>query len=162
MNRSNSPNISGHYSRHLRFETRMGSLSLGRIIPWNERRLNNCLNAELIELENENWAGAIRLLPSQLEELEQARSGRKVDLIEVAAGGVQEKDWPKVCEYTHKRYSFPECNYEGSPKGTEVYEFYFVLWVEWQDGIAYRKALGRVEKQAWLRVAQERISVTLG
>jgi len=30
-----------------------------------------------------------------------------------------------------------------------MYEFYNVLWVEWDDGVAHRKAYGRVEKGAW-------------
>jgi hypothetical protein len=42
------------------------------------------------------------------------------------------------------------------------YEFYNVLWIEWHDGIAYRKALGRVEKKMWERQRRETIDVTLG
>ncbi|KAK8050852.1 heterokaryon incompatibility protein-domain-containing protein [Apiospora rasikravindrae] len=102
----NQPNISstsGRYSRHLCFETRRGSLGLGRIMSWYDIRSNDCLNAALAELVNENWAGAIRLLTSQLEELEHAQSGRKMDLIEVAAGqGEEEEDWPKVCDFVNK------------------------------------------------------------
>jgi hypothetical protein len=41
--------------------------------------------------------------------------------------------------------AFPEL------KDKELYEFYNVLWIEWEDGIAYRKALGRVMKEAWER-----------
>jgi hypothetical protein len=42
------------------------------------------------------------------------------------------------------------------------YEFYNVLWIEWEDGIAYRKGVGRVEKNMWEAQPLERIDVTLG
>ncbi|KAF2122240.1 heterokaryon incompatibility protein-domain-containing protein [Lophiotrema nucula] len=42
------------------------------------------------------------------------------------------------------------------------YEFYNVMWIERKDGIAYRKAVGRVFKKAWERLALEEIDVVLG
>jgi hypothetical protein len=42
------------------------------------------------------------------------------------------------------------------------YEFYNVLWIEWHSGIAYRKALGRIEKSMWERQRRETINITLG
>jgi hypothetical protein len=50
---------------------------------------------------------------------------------------------------------FPKC-YE------ERYEFYNVLWIEWEDGIAFRKGVGRVEKSMWEAQPLEWIDVTLG
>ena len=47
-------------------------------------------------------------------------------------------------------------------KPLEVYEFYNVLWIEWQDGIAYRKGIGRVWKEVWDRQASEKVDVVLG
>lgn len=44
----------------------------------------------------------------------------------------------------------------------EVYEFYNVLWVEWLNGVASRKALGRVSKDAWERNRPQVASITLG
>lgn len=43
-----------------------------------------------------------------------------------------------------------------------VYEFYNVLWIEWIDGIAYRRALGRVFKKAWESHPLEEVNVILG
>ena len=43
-----------------------------------------------------------------------------------------------------------------------LFEFYNVLWIEWKEGIAYRKGLGRVIKEAWERQATEWIDLTLG
>ena len=42
-----------------------------------------------------------------------------------------------------------------------IYEFYNVLWIEWKDGVAYRKALGRVFKDVWESKKQEVIDVVL-
>jgi hypothetical protein len=41
-------------------------------------------------------------------------------------------------------------------------EFYNVLWIEWVDGIAYRKALGKVAKNVWDSHPEEWIDVILG
>jgi hypothetical protein len=42
------------------------------------------------------------------------------------------------------------------------YDFYNVLWIERNGDIAYRKALGRVWKDAWQRQHVEEIDVLLG
>jgi hypothetical protein len=44
----------------------------------------------------------------------------------------------------------------------EKYEFINVLWIEWEEGIAYRKAYGRVMKSAWEAQELEWIDLTLG
>lgn len=43
-----------------------------------------------------------------------------------------------------------------------MYRILLVLWIEWIDGIAYRKGLGRVLKEAWDREATEEIDLILG
>jgi hypothetical protein len=43
-----------------------------------------------------------------------------------------------------------------------IYEYYNVMWIEWEDGIAYRKAIGRVYKEAWEAQELEEIDVLLG
>jgi len=42
------------------------------------------------------------------------------------------------------------------------YEFYHVLWVEWVEGIAYRKGLGRIMRSAWEEQELEWIDLILG
>jgi hypothetical protein len=44
----------------------------------------------------------------------------------------------------------------------EIYECYNVLWIEWEDGIAYRKGIGRVFKEAWESMDLEPVDVLLG
>jgi hypothetical protein len=41
-------------------------------------------------------------------------------------------------------------------------DLFNVLWIEWEDGIAYRKALGQVGKDAWNSQPEEWIDATLG
>ncbi|KAF4627891.1 hypothetical protein G7Y89_g10261 [Cudoniella acicularis] len=48
------------------------------------------------------------------------------------------------------------------PKGTETYQFYNVLCIEWEDSIAYRRGIGRVFKDAWERQELEWIDLMLG
>ena len=56
-----------------------------------------------------------------------------------------------------------EQNTELVPRSNEErYEFYNVLWIEWEDGIAFRKGVGRVEKSMWETQPLEWINVTLG
>lgn len=42
------------------------------------------------------------------------------------------------------------------------YEFYFILWIGWVDGIAYRRGIGRVLKRVWESIKLEDIKVYLG
>ena len=45
----------------------------------------------------------------------------------------------------------------------EVYEFYNVMWIERDaDGIAYRKAMGVVRKEAWDKGNPETVEIILG
>jgi hypothetical protein len=67
-------------------------------------------------------------------------------------------------ETEHWRYACPELNHDEAPNvdDEKPYEFYNCLWIEWKDGIAYRKALGRVEKSIWEGLELEEIELILG
>ncbi|KAI9642534.1 hypothetical protein NHQ30_009339 [Ciborinia camelliae] len=62
------------------------------------------------------------------------------------------------------KISLPEFGHEEGPNWDEPeeYEFYNCLWIEWIDGIAYRKALGRVKKSVWESLDLEEIDLLLG
>jgi hypothetical protein len=57
--------------------------------------------------------------------------------------------------------SLDEWRLEERPKSFENYEYFNVLWIEWDDGIAYRKALGRIVMEIWERQVLELVDVTL-
>ena len=42
----------------------------------------------------------------------------------------------------------------------ESYSFDNVLWMEWEDGLAYQKAVGRVWEEAWERQVLKRCAYT--
>lgn len=44
----------------------------------------------------------------------------------------------------------------------EIYTLYNVLWVEWEDGIAYRRGVGRVKREIWESMELEDIDLVLG
>ena len=48
------------------------------------------------------------------------------------------------------------------PRDAEFYSFYNVMCIEWENGIAYRRAVGTVYKEMWERQALEDINVVLG
>lgn len=58
--------------------------------------------------------------------------------------------------------SLDEWRLEERPKSSENYEYFNVLWIEWENGIAYRKALGRIAMEIWERQALESVEVALG
>jgi hypothetical protein len=63
-----------------------------------------------------------------------------------------------VAPYVMVEWECDEC-----PKTpSTLYEFYYVLWVEWKDGIAYREGMGRILKDAWEARDKEEIDLLLG
>jgi hypothetical protein len=62
-----------------------------------------------------------------------------------------------------KRFLLPELHFRGLFMGPdEVYDFYNVLSVEWQDGVAYRIGIGRILKAAWKASSYKRVDIVLG
>jgi hypothetical protein len=51
---------------------------------------------------------------------------------------------------------------EERPKDTELYEYYNERWIEWNNGVAHRKGLGRVLKATWESEERELMDVALG
>ena len=59
----------------------------------------------------------------------------------------------------HCRYERNECILD---QDDMIYRFYNVMGIEWEDGIAYRVALGRVFRHFWDRAPTEEIEIRLG
>jgi hypothetical protein len=78
-----------------------------------------------------------------------------VELVEIAEGFCRDNSaypWPGIEEIRHQE----------RPRAGDWYEYYWVMWVEWADGIAYRKGLGRVQKQIWEEQRGELFYLRLG
>lgn len=103
------------------------------------------------------WIGAIRL---QEESTDNGRSlaGQEIELVEVALGRVPNDARQRLQHHQ----VLDEWDHEERPKNNDMYEYYYVLWVEWIDGVAYRKALGRVERSLWEAQERQDIDLVLG
>jgi hypothetical protein len=82
--------------------------------------------------------------------------GEGIELIAISEGCAANRDlknyYDSVLEGNHpeRTQTFPN------------YEFYNVLCIEWEDGIAYRKGVGRVDKVVWDRQDIEWVELMLG
>ena len=94
--------------------------------------------------------------------------GQLINLIAISEGSVEVAQ----CCKRHRRLGLePEvlvdpladrdCPYPPTPY-IKMYEFYDALWVEYEDGVAYRKDIGRVCKEVWERETLGWVDVTLG
>jgi len=111
---------------------------------------DECLPVSLRD-SHRRWAGALLLnTPSS----KPAPPSFSVDLIAISEG------WAK--NDSDQSFYFPEWDLKDRPKDGELYEFVNVLWVEWEDGIAHRKGLGRVMKDIWEKQKLEWVDVMLG
>lgn len=107
-----------------------------------------------------NMIGSLRLNSS-----ERLDSALLWDLIELSSGSM-ELDHGGEDQLEHPfadvfdEWILPRWSRDG--RGG-IYEFYNVMHVEWTaPGVAFRVAVGRVEKQAWERLAVQEIEVSLG
>lgn len=80
-----------------------------------------------------------------------------LELVEIARGQHPEK-------FRHPSLEPPKDGHEARPRSsTDGYvKFYFVLWIERVSGIAYRKGLGIVHKEAWEALGLKKIDLVLG
>ena len=44
----------------------------------------------------------------------------------------------------------------------DVFYYYTVMWIEWDQGMAYRRAVGRVLREVWDSQQAEKVEVILG
>ncbi|KAL8901768.1 MAG: hypothetical protein Q9207_005040 [Kuettlingeria erythrocarpa] len=77
-------------------------------------------------------------------------------LISISTGTIvitEEDDEFFVREWHYIRQHKPE---------VRNWEFYNVLWVTWKNDVAYRKGIGRIDKDAWERHNKDIVDITLG
>ena len=134
--------------RYLHFMTQRTWLFLGREIVEHPFGSQICI-ACLCDSEG-RWAGSIRLNTSRHDSLPR---GQSFELIALSLAMIDNRS-----KYTR----LDEWNIPERPRDSEFYHYYYVMWVEWTAGIAYRKAIGTVYKPAWERQVREDINVILG
>jgi len=144
-------------SRYLHCRTRRAFFVLGA--PFIHKPSSAVLTAmELKHANDDRWAGALRLNIlwedwSQNQHIEGHTEGL-CELIELSRGCVRDQvtETPSFDEWMRK-----EC-----PRKTGLYEFYNVMWIERSNDVAYRKAIGRVQRSSWEEVATEYVGIILG
>ena len=80
-----------------------------------------------------------------------SETGTRIELIAISTGSIAGND--KFCAH----YIPEEHRKHGS-----IWKFYNVFWIEWTNGVAYRVAVGLVDKEAWETADRELINVVLG
>lgn len=110
-----------------------------------------CTAIDLLVTESHVWAGVLRLNQTTEESIVQ---GQNIELIEISRGCVKNN--------LVEQRSFDEWTRGAWSCGEDIYEFYNVLWVDWIQGIAYRKACGRVKRNIWEELTGGKVEVTLG
>lgn len=120
---------------------------------------SNCPAVDLLDSAGK-WCGVLRLNRSlravdvqAFLDNEVGKHNGMVELIEISAG--------EVLNQSIEEKSFDEWNREECPRHKGLYEFINVLWIQWENGVAYREALGRVTKDVWRKTATEKIPVVL-
>ncbi|KAF8849346.1 HET-domain-containing protein [Acephala macrosclerotiorum] len=153
--------IKEQFSHYLHFKAVRAWLNIGTAVGQNPTEY---LTVSLVD-DHGRWAGAIRLPFSHRNDLttlpDTVSKDMRFELIAIATGKLRDQGLRKNVP-GYKILRIPEWHCEERPKRAEFYEFYFVLWIEWHDGIAYRRGLGRVEKQAWEQLSAEEIDIKLG
>ncbi|OHE94399.1 hypothetical protein CORC01_10327 [Colletotrichum orchidophilum] len=138
---------------YLQCLTRRGFIQISKL--FQNRRTLQCMCATLCDPDG-RWAGVLRLNASSSNsaEFHGAAVGETCELMEVSAGSVENQRGGDV---SVDEWEDAEC-----PRHTGTYDFVNVLWIEWVNGVAYRKALGRVWESALAGVAAEEAHITLG
>lgn len=126
---------------------------------------SRCVTVSLLDSEG-TWAGVLRLNKGWGDDSSSEHSDKDdadeldstsmdlLEFIELSKGEVQNQVTEDV---SFNEWYCPQC-----PTHSGLYKFYNVMCIEWQDGIAYRKAVGRVIDHVWERVATEVVNFTLG
>ena len=101
-----------------------------------------------------NWVGVVESNVAD-DTYASTMKGQECETIAMSTGVEQRQKAPNS---NH----FPEMNVCDAIKFLQTYEYYNVLWIERENGIAYRIAVGRVWKEAWDRKGADTVDVTLG
>ena len=145
-----SPAFSPYY---LKVRTKLCTLRLGGCYP-DEESSSTCLSIYLQD-DTGRWAGVVDSLLAV--ETEYAR-GCFCEVIAISRGSAQRRMPDKDIYFQ----AFNEMDKVDEIKFLDSYAFYNVLWIEMIQGVAYRKAVGRVWEDAWEQLATKEVDILLG
>lgn len=102
-----------------------------------------------------NWAGSLRL---HAHPSDRVPTGESCELIALSLAIIGADLDSAAFDYDDYDDGESREHYRDS----KLYTFYKVMWIEWENGIAYRKAVGTVYKDMWDNQAPTTIDVVLG
>ncbi len=135
-------------------KTLRGYFQMGSPLPQEEDRKGDIFPIYSLHTSEGTWAGVIYVHHSPESASEQ---NQRCELVLISGGWAVEDE-----NNDHQSRWLPEWNYEKRPRSGDKYDFYHVLWIEWQDNIAYRKGLGRVVQKVWDDLPKDEIELFLG
>jgi hypothetical protein len=101
------------------------------------------------------WVGSLEPLVG-IGRMREEYNGVALELAEIATGSYS-NDFSGPLDYR-----LHEMRHKDRPKVGDWYEFYWVMWIEWENGIAYRRGLARVYKATWEMQPREEVDLILG
>jgi len=113
-----------------------------------------------LQTKDGEWAGVLllngddRIFENHIASNDTSGNRISCEVIAISAG--------HAANIISEKFLLPEWEHPDRPKDTPLYEYINVLWIQWELGIAYRKAVGRVLKTAWKGLELEWIDVVLG
>jgi hypothetical protein len=168
--------IDESHGAYLQLNTRSARLTISPP-PAEISRANLCSSRVFCSLRDRQgrWAGILNLNDIAKKSIgqtplgttayyraapEQIPTGIECELIAISRGRARnEVGWWAATYFSN---TLEEWLFNERPKDAQYYEFYNVLWVERINGIAYRKALGRVVRDTWDKVASTPADMLLG
>lgn len=101
------------------------------------------------------WIGALEPLVGIDESGEtMTEQSMALELVEIAKGSCRNT--------TSSRTGLQEIGHPDIPCDSDWYYYYWVMWVEWERGIAHRKGVGRVCKERWEVLGRDEVDLMLG
>lgn len=145
------------FSCFLEFEGEACTLYLGASYS-DDLGLERSLKVNLLDSRG-RWSGVIESLYVHEE---QYGRGTPCELIAISEGWATPNEFDESDPYEVSYQPFEEMERVQDIKMLDKYPFYNVLWVDWIGGVAYRRAMGRVWKNAWRLQNVKTVSVVLG
>jgi hypothetical protein len=103
------------------------------------------------------WAGVLQpdecYVKDENDNQQQPLRGARLEFVEIVAGVST-----KFQSLSETAGIHPEI----SSQIGDLYHYYYVLWIEWENGIAYRKGIGQIWKDMWEEQDREVIDLIMG
>ncbi|KAF4944934.1 hypothetical protein FSARC_14544 [Fusarium sarcochroum] len=117
-------------------------------------KYRNALDYSLRDSEH-TWAGTIQLHDESNGNTKFAQNlDGRIELVEIASGSSRDPLRSSLWD--------DDVTFEEEPGPSGWFHCYYVIWVEWIGGIAYRKGLGRVRGEIWEKKRGEPFALMLG